>query len=131
MSSRSWFSLPPRLKPPTAKRTRGSREAESGTIDPGLVPELEHRQVPQPRRVIRATVEMVVDEPPDGIRPEVVPGQSGAAEDDVVQPVAKLAPKPGADGNAEALLAPVDEVVGETAASRELLEQPLGAKAAK
>src|SRR4051794_39246587 len=131
MSSRSWFSLPPRLRPPTAKRTRGSPELESGTIDPRLVPELEHREVPQPRRVIRPAGQVVVDEPPDDVRTEVVPGQSGAAEDDILQPVAKLAPEPGADGDPEALLAPVDEIVGETAASRELLEEPLGAKAAE
>src|SRR3954464_3208604 len=94
-------------------------------VDPCSVPELQHREVPQLVTVVAAAAHVLLEEPFHLGVVEIAPTPCGRVPEDVLDPPAQFAPEPFWDGNGKSLLRSMDEVVGQAAPARELLEQPL------
>src|SRR5690242_1413884 len=111
-SSISCRSEPPRPRLPIANRTRGLVG-----IDPGPVPQLEHRQIPELVGVVGVAGEVVDEQAADRVGLEVAARGDTILLEQVLNPRPKLPSQPCAHRYPEALLGPVDEVVGQPPAA--------------
>src|SRR5512133_2958954 len=107
------------------ENTTWARPRSRATVDPFTVPQLEHREVPQPVGVLGAALDVLAQQAAGLGRVEVAAGERGGIAQDPLDPRPQLAAEPLADRDAKALLAAVDEVLGQPAPGGEALEQPL------
>src|SRR5690242_1291689 len=126
----SWLSLPPASRLPMTKSTRG-RRAPSAPIDPLSLPQLEHRKVPQARRVIVGSGQVSVEQPIDLVAVEPAAVAAAGVSEHIFDPGSELAPEPVPDRDPESFLGPRDQMLGEAAPPRKLLQEPLRLAAAQ
>ena len=88
------------------------------------VPELEHEQRPDARRLAVRAGRVAVEQAADASFAEAAAPERAGVEQDLARPGAQLAAQPVADRDREALLGPVEDVVRQPAAQR-LAQDPL------
>jgi hypothetical protein len=93
-------------------------------VDPSALPQFEHGEVPQSRGVIGTSVDVLGQQALGLGDIEVAACPRRRIAQDFLDPRAQLAAKPLADRDPEALPATIDQMLGQPAPSRDLLEQP-------